>query len=116
MSHETITISTRDTALQDRVMAAACKEAWANVELSLTAYGERLRSYPTEALTTFMWPIAIDNEAAYEYAVNSNNENPGGDEGVITDAAISSGIQAHWPASAEVPLPTEMVGPTPGQP
>ena len=31
--------------------------------------------------------------AAYEYAVNSNNPNPGADEAVITDAMILSAVQ-----------------------
>jgi hypothetical protein len=115
MSYTTITACTRDTDLQDRVLAAASKEAWAGgPEFAGSEYGERLRTYPTEALSTFMVAIAIDNEDAYEYAVNSNNEAPGLDPGVISDAAIQAGIQAHWPASATVPLPTDMVGPTAG--
>jgi hypothetical protein len=116
MSYTTIHQATLDEALQARVTAAASKEAWANPDYASTEYGERLRTYPNEALTTFMYVIAIDNEADYSYAVDNGNENPGGDPGVITDAALQSGVQAHWPASAQVPNPTDMHGPTAGTP
>jgi hypothetical protein len=134
MTYATITTCTKDTELQDRVMAAASKEAWASLEFGATPYGERLRSYPEEALGSFMWPIAIDNEADYQYALDNGHEHPGSAE-VITDAALQAGIQAHWPgttpqppqpdpqtggaiwpASESKPLPTDMVGPTPGDP
>lgn len=116
MTYATIHTCTEDTELQERVIAAASKEAWANVDLGATPYGERLRTYPQEALVTFMWVIAIDNEAAYEYALGASNPNPGSDPGVISDANLQAGVQAHWPASTTVPLPTDMVGPTPGEP
>lgn len=117
MSYTTITQATRDEALQDRVTAAACKEAWAGgPEFVLSEFGERLRTYPTEAVTTFIWPVAIDYEADYQYAVESENPNPGGDPGVIGDNELQAAIQAHWPRDATVPLPPDMVGPTPGEP
>jgi len=116
MSHSTITQSTEDQALLDRIQAAACKEAWVGgPEFELSDYGERLRSYPAEALITFTWPVCIEYEAAYEYALNAANPNPGGDPTVITDANITSSVQAHWPTQPK-PLPTDMVGPTPGTP
>jgi hypothetical protein len=116
MSHATITASTKDQALLDRIQAAACKEAWNSVVYSETAYGERLRTWPEEALRTFTWPVCIEYEAPYEYALNSNNPDPGGDPTVITDANITSSVQAHWPRDVEVPLPPDMVAPTPGEP
>jgi hypothetical protein len=118
MSYTTITAATRDAALQDRVMAAASKEAWAGgPEFRDSTYGERLRTYPQEALVTFMWPTAIDYETEYAYAIDSDNPDPGGDEGVISDANIQASVQAHWPTDPFVmPLPTDMVGPTPGEP
>jgi hypothetical protein len=117
MSYTTITQATRDPELQDRVTAAACKEAWAGgAEFVLSEYGDRLRTYPSEAVTTFIWPVAIDYETEYEYAIDSDNPSPGGDEGVITDANIQAAIQAHWPRDTTVPLPPDMVGPTPGEP
>jgi hypothetical protein len=97
MSYTTITQCSRDVALQDRVTAAAMKEAIASPEYAMTPFAEQLRLYPPNALQQFMWPLSVDNEAAYEYAVDSDNPNPGGDEGVITDANIQAGIQQHWP-------------------
>ena len=114
MSYTTIDAATKDAALQDRVRAAACKEAWENVELALSPYGDRLRTYPNEAVGTFIWPVAIEYEEPYAYALETGNENPGGDATVITDANIQAAVQAHWPRSTEIPLPTDMVGPTPG--
>ena len=114
MSYTTIDKATKDAELQDRVRAAACKEAWNNAEFALTEYGERLRTYPNEAVGTFIWPVSIEYEAPYEFAVNGGNEHPGGDPAVITDANIQSSVQAHWPRDTIVPLPSDMVGPTPG--
>ncbi len=118
MSYTSIDKCVNDAEFQARIKSAASKEAWAGgSEFKDSVYGERLRTYPDEALTTFMYAAAIDGEDAYEYAVNEGNEHPGGDPGVITDAAIQSCIQAHWPKDpASVPLPTDMVGPTPGEP
>ena len=97
-------------------MAAASKEAWAGgPQFSESEYGERLRSWPEESTRTFMWVIAIDNEADYSYALDQGNENPGGDVSVISDAKIQAGVQAHWPADATTPLPPDMNGPTPGE-
>lgn len=117
MSYTSIDICVKDTDLQARVKSAASKEAWAGgPEFASTEYANRLRTYPDEALVTFMYAIAIDNEAGYAYALENNVSEPGKDRGVITDEQIQAGVQAHWPASAEVPLPPAMTGPEPGQP
>jgi hypothetical protein len=118
MSYTTITACSRDTDLQDRVLAAASKEAWAGGdEFVNSVFGQRLRTYPQEALTTFMVIIAIDNEASYEYAVDNENPAPGLDPGVISDGAIQAAVQAHWPQDpATVPLPPEMVEPYTAEP
>jgi hypothetical protein len=116
MTYASITACTRDTELQDRVVAAASKEAWAGgPEFSGTEYAARLRTYPTEALVAFMWVIAIDNEADYAYALETNHEAPGSAD-VINDAKLQAGVQAHWPASTTVPPPTDMLAPTSGTP
>jgi len=105
MSHESITQSTRDTALQDRVTAAALKESYGGgPEFSQSSFGAQLQRNPMLALNYFMWPVAIEYEDAYKYALDMNNDDPGGDEGVITDANISASIQVHWPKDG-VPLP-----------
>lgn len=107
MTYTTITRCTRDAEFQDRVVAGAMKEAIAGAaEFTESSFGQQLRALPQAALNTFMWPLAIDNEAAYEYAVNNGNTHPGSDPGVISDAAIQAGIQAHWPPD---PLPTPIV-------
>lgn len=101
MSYTTITQSTRDTALQDRVIAGAMKEAYAGAdEFSDSVFGHQLQRNPTLALNYFMWPVAIDYEEQYSYAIDSNNENPGGDVGVITDANIQAVVQINWPRDA----------------
>ena len=118
MSYTTIDQCVNDPAFQVRVKSAASKEAWVGgPEFKDTIYGERLRTYPDEALTTFMYAVSIEYENEYAYAIDTGNTNPGGDATVVTDANIQSSVQTHWPPDpATVPLPTEMVGPTPGVP
>lgn len=98
MSYTSITQSTRDNALLDRILAAVAKEAFANVELSQTNLGLMVKSNgPESSVSRFIWPICVDNEAAYESALIALNENPGGDPAVITDLAIGTGVQIYWP-------------------
>ena len=99
MSYNTLDQSSKDLALQNRVLAAVQKEAQANAELAATPFGELVRDNPAEGIR-LMWPVCIDYESEYAYAVDHNHENPGGDEGVITDANIGSAVQAHWPQEA----------------
>ena len=106
MSYTTINQCANDAAFQDRVVAGAMKEAIASPEYALTEFGQQLRQFPQAALNVFMWPLSVDNEAAYEFAVGNSNPNPGGDEGVITDANIQAGIQTHWPPD---PLATPII-------
>lgn len=105
MSYATITQCTRDTVLQDRVTAAAMKEAYAGAdEFSKSSFGLQLQRNAALALNYFMWPTSIDYEDAYAYAVGNNNENPGGDPGVISDANLQAVVQLNWPQDA-VPEP-----------
>jgi len=108
MSYTSIQASVRDVALQDRVTAGAMKEAIAGGdEYKNSEFGAQLRGYPILALNYFMWPVCVDYETEYEYALDSDNPNPGGDVGVITDANIGSAIQAHWPVDpANIPADT----------
>lgn len=102
MSYTTITRSFGDPELRDRVNAAIAKEAYANAALGATLIGQRVQHLgPQAVLDRFMWPIAIDNEAAYAFAVEREppNPNPGRDASVITDANLASGVQVHWPAN-----------------
>ena len=97
MSHQTIAQASVDEALQARTEAAGHKEAIANPEFGDTYYGKQIIAGTASIWQRFRWPVAVDTEAAYESAIISGNPDPGGDPSVITDAAISSAIQAHWP-------------------
>jgi len=85
MSYSTIYQSANDTALQNRVIAAIASEG---------------RDDPQTVMLDVIWPVATasDVAAAYESAVLSGNENPGGDPAVITDQMILSHVQASLPA------------------
>ena len=106
MTYQTINTCTQDKELQDRVTAAAMKESYAGgPEFSDSAFAAQLQRNPPLALNYFMWPIAIDNEADYAYAVDTGHENPGSAD-VINDAKLQAGIQTHWPQDAvTVPQP-----------
>lgn len=99
MSYQTITQSTRDAALQDRVVAGAMKEAISGA-VEGSQFAAQVRQNPILALNTFMWPVAVEYETEYAYAVDQGNPNPGGDTGVITDANIQASVQANWPPEA----------------
>src|SRR5262245_3844147 len=88
-----------DYDLRNRVTASIGKEVWANPTFGDTANGKRVKSEgPVWMLEYFMWPIAVDNEAAYAYALATDNPQPGRDPGVIGDDKIQAAIQVHWPA------------------
>ena len=52
-----------------------------------------------------MWPIAADQEAQYEAALQAGRGAPGHDTDIITDAALLSGVKSFWPADPETPPP-----------
>jgi hypothetical protein len=85
MSYGTIYQCVNDQVFVGRVQAAAAQEGDGN---------------PILAADSLRWPVAAasDIEAAYASALAAGNENPGGDEGVITDGMILSAVQAHSPA------------------
>lgn len=98
MSYTTITQSTRDDALLDRLRAAVAKETFANEAFGNTPTGGVVQQAgPDAVLAQFVWPCCIDFEADYSYAIDGANENPGGDPGVIGDDEIQSAVQVHWP-------------------
>jgi hypothetical protein len=105
VSYTTITQSVADKALQERVIAAAMKEAYAGgEEFSGSAFAAQLRPNSAMALNYFMWPTGIDYEVEYAYAVGEANPNPGGDPGVISDLNIQAVVQKYWPPDP-VPAP-----------
>ena len=96
MTAATIARAAQDSQLIDRVRALANKEIVYSEALAATAFGKRLRTGWAD-MSPLMWPVAIDTEAAYETAVNTGRGAPGHDVDVITDAALTSAIVAHWP-------------------
>lgn len=106
MSLSTINQCTRDNDLVNRVRSAVAREAWANETQGATQMGQNVRQFGPDAYTpSFMWPVSIDYETEYAYAVDSGNPAPGLDPGVISDANISSAVQVHWPADPPATLP-----------
>lgn len=83
MSYATINRNANDQAFIGRVNACLAQEGhWEMAGLLETMY--TVASAP-------------DIEAAYAYALSVGNENPGGDEGVVTDGMILAKVQATWP-------------------
>jgi len=85
MSYKTIHRNANDMNFMSRVIAAAAQEGAENPEYT--------------ANTFLRWPVvaAADIEAAYASALAAGNEDPGGDESVITDQMILSAVQGNWP-------------------
>jgi hypothetical protein len=102
MSYSSISKSTYDSGLRERIIAATTQEAWNNPLAYDTNYGRAVRSQQENG-SSMIWGVctATDIEAAYEYALNSGNLMPGADESVITDGMILSAIQERWPQDPE---------------
>lgn len=102
MSFESIAKSSRDQELVDRVEAALAKEVWQGSPPP-GQFTDVAKQSPVSAVSSMIWPIctASDVEAAYEYAMTSGNEHPGGDPTVITDGMILANVQANWPTTPE---------------
>lgn len=81
MSYTTIHQCATDPAFLNRLTACAAQEGQDNPE------------YATSTLLRWEVSSKADIEAAYEYALNADNPNPGGDPTVITDAQILSAVQ-----------------------
>ena len=105
MSLSTINLAAHDDALLARIEAGVWKETIANPEYGDSGFGGMVLGGGAPIESVFAYPIAVDTEAAYESALAAGNPDPGGDPAVITDAAIGSAIQAHWPEDAETPTP-----------
>lgn len=105
MSHMTVFQAISDTQLQQRVIAAACKEAYLNPDKYATEVAKALRHNPGLATQLFIWGVAIEYEGQYAFAVDPGNENPpsvpGADPGVISDGNITASIGAHWPTDTD---------------
>ena len=100
MSYATISTSTSDNALAQRIGACAGQEAFRNPNVHDTPYAIFVREFPYGQPAELIWAVATTYEAEYASALASGNPNPGGDEGVITDGMILSAVQANWPPKA----------------
>jgi hypothetical protein len=103
MSLTTIHRAATDQSLQNRVEAGANKEALANPTFGDTDFGRLVIDGVAPIWQRLRYPVAVDNEVAYAYAVDQGNPDPGGDPGVITDEAIQSAVQTHWPTDPTTP-------------
>lgn len=102
MSASSISRAANDEQLRARVLAMAHREMVFNQALANTKFGKELQM-GMGALNTLMFPVAVDTEAAYEAALVSGRGAPGHDMDIITDAALSASIVAHWPQDPEPP-------------
>ena len=87
MSYKSVSACASDQAFFNRVQSCVVEQQLANDQpVNLGVAGPML------------WTVASadDIEAAYEYALNSENPDPGGDETVITDTMILGAVQANW--------------------
>lgn len=89
MSYSTVNACANDQGFLNRLLACIAQEQVAH----------SLVPSPHQHLEPFRWAVssASDVEAAYAYALNAGNPNPGGDDTVITDSMILSSVQALWP-------------------
>jgi hypothetical protein len=101
MSLTSIYQAATDPALQHRTTAAVQREAIANPQFGDTAFGRQVRAGTAPIIMVFGFPVAVDNEAAYESALAAGNPDPGGDPAVISDANISTAVQVYWPADPD---------------
>lgn len=96
MSASSIFRAANDPQLINRVLALVQKEAIMNPTLGDTQYGRQLRTGMIN-VQPVIFGVAVDTEAAYESALVSGRGAPGFDVDIITDAAITASIVAHWP-------------------
>ena len=85
MSYKTINECANDRSFQGRLTAACAQED--------------VGSDPDSAMFSLRWDVSAksDIEAAYASALAAGNEDPGGDEGVITDGMILAAVQSLTP-------------------
>jgi len=96
MSAASISRAAGDQELRARVLAMAHRELLFDEMKAASTYGRNL-SAGTVNEEPLMYPVAVDTEAAYESAVQAGRGAPGHDSDVITDAALTAAVNAHWP-------------------
>jgi len=96
MSASSISQAANDPELRARVLAMAHKELEFDETKASSMYGRQLAAGVTNE-QPLMYPVAVDTEAAYETALAAGRGAPGHDQDIITDAALTSAVNAHWP-------------------
>jgi hypothetical protein len=96
MSAASVSQAASDPELRARVLAMAHKELMADPLKEASTFGISLAAGSVD-VTPLMFPVAVDTEAAYEAALQAGRGAPGHDMDIITDAALTSAINAHWP-------------------
>ncbi len=96
MTAATISRCANDDQLKARVLALVNKEVLYQEDLANSEFGKRVRTGSPD-VSPFMFPLAVDVEAAYEAALSMGRGAPGHDVDIVTDGAITSSIVAHWP-------------------
>ena len=99
MSYNSLAAQVQDIALIRRIDACAHQEAIENSAAAESDYGAAVRANQVSPAATLGWAVCVATESEYEYALISENPNPGGDDTVITDAMILSAVQTNWPES-----------------
>ena len=102
MSYNSLARQSTDQALIDRVTAACVKETLNNSDFGDSDFGNVVKRMPSVGGSTLIWPVSMATESEYEYALNSDHPDPGGDDTVITDAMILSAVQENWPENDTV--------------
>ncbi len=87
MSYASVATMSEDMALMRRIAGCIATQDYTPPQ--------GIYNMPLAIADSIKWKCAGQPgwAAAYEYAVNSNNPDPGGDEAVITDAMILSAVQ-----------------------
>jgi hypothetical protein len=95
MTYHSISLLKNDTAFLDRTAACYAQETF-------SAIGTPAYIDPAQWATQHAWTMASAPGFgdAYQYALDTDNEKPGSDPGVITDSQILASVQAIMTAEA----------------
>lgn len=100
MSLSSINRAANDQQLIDRVVSAAHKVASTDEDKANTILGQSLingTAMGMNPVAPLMYPVAMDTELSYESALLNLRGAPGFDKDIITDAALTTSVIAHWP-------------------
>jgi hypothetical protein len=110
MSQTTIHRAANDPDLQARVQACVYDEAFNNVGVADSQYAQAVRT-GFGNFTAMYWAVSNAVKVEYESGIVAGRGAPGHDQDVITDGAILSAVQAHWPPDVPLVEPPAPVAP-----